>query len=159
MEQISKDTTANPVPLSLFGFGMTKILLKIHDAGFFERNLMIIRRGIFLGLWKLFTLAFLIATLNSNTKGKLFFTLIIILFAVLSFVSFTVNKHIHTFVGYEGIVCSLFGFYESPASVLNEKIGKKVLPLNKQHNLLLKTIIAYYPFEIDYKFVSVPITN
>ena len=30
MEQIIKDTTANPAPLGLFGFGMTTILLNIH---------------------------------------------------------------------------------------------------------------------------------
>ena len=30
---IIKDNTANPAPLGLFGFGMTTILLNIHNAG------------------------------------------------------------------------------------------------------------------------------
>ena len=49
MEQIIKDTTANPAPLGLFGFGMTTILLNIHNAGFFELNAMIMGMGIFFG--------------------------------------------------------------------------------------------------------------
>ncbi|GEC71005.1 hypothetical protein SAMN05443543_104190 [Flavobacterium flevense] len=49
MEQILKDTTANPAPLGLFGFGMTTMLLNIHNAGFFELNSMIMGMGIFFG--------------------------------------------------------------------------------------------------------------
>ncbi len=50
-EQISviKDTTANPAPLGLLGFGMTTVLLNLHNAGFFELNSMIIGMGIFVG--------------------------------------------------------------------------------------------------------------
>src|SRR5919199_3486968 len=44
-----KDTTANPAPLGLFGFGMTTILLNLHNAGFFEMNAMIYAMGIFYG--------------------------------------------------------------------------------------------------------------
>ncbi|MCB0679570.1 MAG: hypothetical protein KDC32_01195, partial [Saprospiraceae bacterium] len=29
------DTTANPAPLGLLGFGMTTILLNLHNVGFF----------------------------------------------------------------------------------------------------------------------------
>lgn len=49
MEQIIKDTTANPAPLGLFGFGMTTILLNIHNAGFYEVNSMIMGMGLFFG--------------------------------------------------------------------------------------------------------------
>src|SRR6478609_7551146 len=49
MEQIIKDSTANPAPLGLFGFGMTTILLNVHNAGFFELNAMIMGMGIFFG--------------------------------------------------------------------------------------------------------------
>mgnify|MGYP006169288203 CR=1 FL=1 len=49
MEQVLKDTTANPAPLGLFGFGMTTMLLNIHNAGFFELNSMIMGMGIFFG--------------------------------------------------------------------------------------------------------------
>jgi hypothetical protein len=44
-----KDTTANPAPLGLLGFGMTTILLNIHNAGFYEMNSMILAMGIFYG--------------------------------------------------------------------------------------------------------------
>ena len=47
--RIIKDTTANPAPLGLFGFGMTTILLNLHNAGFYELNAMILGMGIFFG--------------------------------------------------------------------------------------------------------------
>ncbi len=44
-----KDTTANPAPLGLLGFGMTTVLLNIHNAGYYELNTMILSMGIFYG--------------------------------------------------------------------------------------------------------------
>jgi hypothetical protein len=46
---IQKDTTANPAPIGLLGFGMTTILLNLHNAGLFELNAMIMGMGIFVG--------------------------------------------------------------------------------------------------------------
>lgn len=46
---IVRDNSANPAPLGLFGFGMTTVLLNIHNAGFFELNSMILAMGIFYG--------------------------------------------------------------------------------------------------------------
>ncbi len=43
------DTTANPAPLGLLGFGMTTVLLNIHNAGFFPLDSMILAMGIFYG--------------------------------------------------------------------------------------------------------------
>lgn len=43
------DTTANPAPLGLMGFGMTTVLLNIHNAGFYELGTMILAMGIFYG--------------------------------------------------------------------------------------------------------------
>jgi len=43
------DTTANPAPLGLLGFGMTTVLLNLHNAGLYELNSMIIAMGIFVG--------------------------------------------------------------------------------------------------------------
>jgi len=43
------DTTANPAPLGLLGFGMTTVLLNLHNAGIFELNSMILAMGIFYG--------------------------------------------------------------------------------------------------------------
>ena len=44
-----KDNSANPAPLGLFGFGMTTVLLNLHNAGIFEMNSMILAMGIFYG--------------------------------------------------------------------------------------------------------------
>ena len=46
---IIKDTSANPAPLGLTGFGLTTILLNIHNAGFYPNNAMILGMGIFVG--------------------------------------------------------------------------------------------------------------
>ncbi len=44
-----KDTTANPAPLGLLGFGMTTVLLNLHNAGFHKLSSMILAMGIFYG--------------------------------------------------------------------------------------------------------------
>jgi Predicted membrane protein len=44
-----KDTTANPAPLGLLGFGLTTVLLNFHNAGFYELNTMVLAMGIFYG--------------------------------------------------------------------------------------------------------------
>lgn len=44
-----KEITANPAPLGLMGFGMTTVLLNIHNAGFFGLDAMILAMGIFFG--------------------------------------------------------------------------------------------------------------
>ncbi|MRT93544.1 GPR1/FUN34/YaaH family transporter [Ancylomarina sp. 16SWW S1-10-2] len=46
---IQKDTTANPGPLGLCGFGLTTILLNLHNAGLFGLDTMILAMGIFFG--------------------------------------------------------------------------------------------------------------
>ena len=46
---VIKDTTANPAPLGLLAFGLTTIILNLHNAGVFEMNSMILAMGIFYG--------------------------------------------------------------------------------------------------------------
>lgn len=46
---IIKDNTANPAPLGLMAFGLTTVLLNLHNAGIFEMNSMILAMGIFYG--------------------------------------------------------------------------------------------------------------
>lgn len=43
------EMTANPAPLGLMGFGMTTVLLNIHNAGFFGLDSMILAMGLFFG--------------------------------------------------------------------------------------------------------------
>jgi succinate-acetate transporter protein len=44
-----KDTTGNPAPLGLLAFGMTTVLLNLHNAGYIELSSMILSMGIFYG--------------------------------------------------------------------------------------------------------------
>jgi hypothetical protein len=43
------EKTANPAPLGLMGFGMTTVLLNLHNAGFFPISSMILAMGLFYG--------------------------------------------------------------------------------------------------------------
>ena len=67
------DTTANPAPLGLMGFGMTTVLLNLHNAGFFGLGTMILAMGVFYG-----GIAQVIAGImewkKSNTFGTTAFT-------------------------------------------------------------------------------------
>lgn len=68
-----KDTTANPAPLGLLGFGMTTVLLNIHNAGYYELNSMILAMGIFYGgIAQIF--AGLMEWKKNNTFGTTAFT-------------------------------------------------------------------------------------
>jgi succinate-acetate transporter protein len=44
-----QDTAANPAPLGLMGFGMTTVLLNLHNAGLYSLGTMILAMGIFYG--------------------------------------------------------------------------------------------------------------
>ena len=44
-----KDNSANPAPLGLLAFGMTTVLLNLHNSGMYELNSMILAMGIFYG--------------------------------------------------------------------------------------------------------------
>jgi len=69
MEKEMKDQSANPAPLGLLGFGLTTVLLNIHNAGFYELNGMILGMGIFYG-----GIAQLIAGILEFRKGNTFGT-------------------------------------------------------------------------------------
>ncbi len=64
-----KDTTGNPAPLGLLGFGMTTVLLNLHNAGFYELNSMVLAMGICYG-----GAAQVIAGLMEWKKGNTFAT-------------------------------------------------------------------------------------
>ena len=60
---------ANPAPLGLLGFGMTTVLLNLHNAGFYSLNSMILAMGLFYG-----GLAQVIAGVMEYRKGNTFGT-------------------------------------------------------------------------------------
>ena len=61
------EKTANPAPLGLMGFGMTTVLLNIHNAGFFPISAMILATGLFYG-----GMAQIIAGILEFRKGNTF---------------------------------------------------------------------------------------
>jgi succinate-acetate transporter protein len=65
----TRDTTGNPAPLGLLGFGMTTVLLNLHNAGFYELNAMILAMGICYG-----GIAQVIAGIMEWKKGNTFAT-------------------------------------------------------------------------------------
>lgn len=64
-----QDTTANPAPLGLLGFGMTTILLNLHNVGLYPINSMILGMGLFYG-----GLAQILTGLMEWKKGNTFGT-------------------------------------------------------------------------------------
>ena len=64
-----KDVTGNPAPLGLLGFGMTTVLLNLHNAGFYELNSMILAMGLCYG-----SAAQIIAGIMEWKKGNTFAT-------------------------------------------------------------------------------------
>ncbi|HVU39203.1 MAG TPA: acetate uptake transporter [Opitutales bacterium] len=68
-----KDTTANPAPLGLLAFGMTTVLLNLHNAGFYTLSSMILAMGIFYGGFAQ-VIAGVLEWKKNNTFGTLAFT-------------------------------------------------------------------------------------
>jgi uncharacterized protein len=72
-ETIIRDTTANPAPLGLMGFGLTTVLLNLYNAGFIAISSAVLAMGLFYG-----GLAQIIAGImewkKRNTFGTVAFT-------------------------------------------------------------------------------------
>lgn len=180
---------SNPAPLGLMGFGMTTVLLNIHNAGFFPASVMILAMGIFYGglaqiiagilefrkgntfgttaftsyglfwltlvfillapklgleptpapflawylfLWGLFTFCMMFATLKKNFALFFVFLSLTILFWLLAIGHWTTGATaalIIKIAGFEGIICGLSAIYLAMAEVINENLGRTVLPV------------------------------
>jgi succinate-acetate transporter protein len=68
-DTLEKTIKANPAPIGLIGFGMTTILLNIHNAGFFPLDVVIMAMGITIG-----GLAQIIAGILEYNNNKTFGT-------------------------------------------------------------------------------------
>jgi succinate-acetate transporter protein len=178
---------ANPAPLGLMGFGMTTVLLNIHNAGVYPQiGAMILAMGIcygglaqviagilefrkgntfgltaftsyglfwlsfvvlvlmpkwgwveappagfvawYLFFWGLFTFAMFFATLKKPVALRVVFFTLFVLFWLLAIKDWTGNELVGTIAGIEGIFCGLSAIYLAMAEVLNESLGKVVLP-------------------------------
>jgi succinate-acetate transporter protein len=177
---------ANPAPLGLMGFGMTTVLLNIHNAGFFPVGTMILAMGIFYGglaqviagimefkkgntfgttaftsyglfwltlvfilvfknlpgtpeafmgwylfMWGLFTFFMWIGTFGKNRAIQFVFFSLTILFMLLAIRDWGMPE-IGPVAGWEGIVCGASAIYLAMAEVLNEALGRTVLPIGER---------------------------
>lgn len=181
------ESTANPAPLGLMGFGMTTVLLNIHNAGFFPISAMILAMGLFYGglaqiiagilefkkgntfavtafisyglfwmslvalilmpklgwaektpdaymgwylfMWGMFTLFMFVGTLRANKVTQFVFGSLTVLFFLLALRDWTGSSAIGTLAGWEGIVCGGSAIYLAMAEVLNERLGRTVMPV------------------------------
>ncbi|NVO12042.1 MAG: acetate uptake transporter [Bacteroidales bacterium] len=179
---------ANPAPLGLLGFGMTTVLLNIHNAGFFPVSAMLLAMGIFIGgiaqviagtlefkkgntfgmtafisygffwiifvaiwifpdlgvakgvkteegfmgwflfLWGIYSFFMWIGTFNKNKVLQFVFLTLWVLFFLLAIRDWTGSVGIGIVAGYEGILCGASAIYLAMAEILEETLGKKVLP-------------------------------
>ena len=188
-----KKILANPAPLGLMGFGMTTVLLNIHNAmpEEFKINSIILAMGIFYGgfaqiiagileyrkgntfgvtaftsyglfwmslvflwvfptvfsgsaqaaapsetfmgwylfMWGLFTMMMFIGTLKKNFSLSFIFLTLFILFYLLALKDWGFISG--GWIGIEGIICGLSAIYLAMAEVINENLGKQVLPLGR----------------------------
>ncbi len=109
------DNLANPAPLGLMGFGMTTVLLNLHNAGIFELNAGILAMGIFYG-----GLAQVIAGTmefkKANTFGTTAFTSYGLFWLSLVFLiyfnsKFGIAGNSLTFMGWYFFMWGLFTFF------------------------------------------------
>lgn len=182
-----QDKSANPAPLGLLGFGMTTVLLNLHNAGLFPIGSMIVGMGLFCGglaqifagimewkkgntfgttaftmygifwwslvalwtlpkigwadanttpavswylfIWGLFTLAMFFGTLRTNRALQFVFASLTVLFFLLALGDALESAVLRQVAGIEGIICGLSAVYAALAQVLNESLGRTVLPL------------------------------
>lgn len=183
---------ANPAPLGLMGFGMTTVLLNIHNTmpEVFAINSMILAMGIFYGglaqiiagvleyrkgntfgvtaftsyglfwlsfvfliilpkmipglsnavddpifmgwylfMWGFFTMMMFIGTLKKNFALSFVFLTLFILFYLLALKDWGFISG--AWIGIEGIICGFSAIYLAMAEVINENLGKTVLPIGR----------------------------
>lgn len=180
---------ANPAPLGLMGFGMTTILLNVHNIGLFPLDSIILAMGLFygglaqifagllefkkgntfgltaftsygafwltlvailvmptfgmaaaanshfmgvyLGLWGVFTLFMFFGTLTGARALQFVFLSLTVLFALLAAGHLLDNTAIIHVAGWIGIICGASAFYLAMGEVLNEQLGRTVLPIGE----------------------------
>jgi succinate-acetate transporter protein len=99
---------ANPAPLGLLGFGLTTVLLNLHNAGFFPLDTMILAMGIAYG-----GLAQVIVGIMEFKKGNTFGTVAFTSYGLFwwSLVLLLVLPKLSFFTGYSGPTPEAFASY------------------------------------------------
>ncbi|MEA1986338.1 MAG: acetate uptake transporter, partial [Candidatus Marinimicrobia bacterium] len=87
--------------------------------------------GWYLFMWGLFTFFMWIGTFGNNRAIQFVFFSLTILFALLAIKDWTGSELIGQIAGWEGIVCGLSAIYLAMAEIINESLGKVVLPIGE----------------------------
>jgi len=83
----------------------------------------------YLFIWGLFTLFMYLGTLKKNKALQTIFLSLTILFILLAIAEITANPMIKTIAGIEGIFTGLSAIYLAMAEILNENLGRVVMPV------------------------------
>ena len=83
----------------------------------------------FLALWGVFTMFMFIGTLRTNRAMQVVFLLLAILFIMLAIADYTANADLKEIAGYVGIATGMAAMYLAMAQVLQETLGREVLPV------------------------------
>ena len=85
--------------------------------------------SLYLIMWGLFTLLMYIATLKNNKALQTIFLSLTILFFLLAIGDLTGSALIKLIAGIEGIFCGFSAIYLAMAEVINQYLGRTVLPI------------------------------
>ncbi|CAG37248.1 acetate uptake transporter [Desulfotalea psychrophila] len=117
---------ANPGPLGLMGFGMTTVLLNIHNAGFFPISAMILAMGLLYG-----GIAQIIAGILEFRKGNTFgmtafisyghFWLTLVALIIMPKLGITESTP-HAFMGWYLALWGIFTFFMFIASLKSNRV-------------------------------------
>lgn len=182
-----RDRTANPAPLGLLGFGMTTLMLSLHNAGYISLGAAILALGMVFGgsaqmmagvmewkkgntfgttafisfgafwlavvaillfptmglsgaetteamacfflLWGIFSAFLTVGTLNTNRIMQMVFLTLTIVFFLLAASEALVSADIKSIAGHLGLLTGALAFYLAMAQVLNESLGRTVVPI------------------------------
>lgn len=186
-ETIIKDRSANPAPLGLMGFGMTTILLSLHNAGYIPLGAAILAMGIFFGgiaqltaglmewkkgntfgmtvfasfgffwiiivtiilaptigfapaeapqslawlffLWGVFSAYMTVGTIGTNRVTQTIFVALTAVLFLLAGAEALASADLKVIAGYGGILAGACAVYLAMGQVLNETLGRAVVPL------------------------------
>ncbi len=134
-----KDTTANPAPLGLLAFGMTTVLLNLHNAGFYELNSMILAMGICYG-----GLAQVIAGIMEWKKNNTFGTTAFVSYGFfwLSLVALVLLPK--TTTGVAPTVPGALGYYLIVWGIFTSVMFYGTLRLNRALQLVFGTLVILF---------------
>ncbi len=186
---IMNDTTANPAPLGLMGFGLTTIMLSLHNTGLIPLGAAILAMAIFFGglaqliagllewkkgntfgmtvfssfgffwiiivtillapvigiagaeapeamavlffLWGIFAAYLTIGTIGTNRVSQMTFVALTSVLFLLAAAEALASADAKLLAGCLGVIAGALAVYSAMAQVLNEALGRELVPVFK----------------------------